>query len=199
MSWIQNLCETYDACKDAVGIGEDQTTALLPLGHLLTGLDVIVYLQEDGTLYRAEKLSGKTKMLICIPCTDESEARAGTKAIDFPHPLFDQIKYLSTPNYLDNLKKWMDYLHDSPKYLLAYKVITAVYNYIVKGTLSDDLQFFQITVKDDMFIGFCVSLDDSLEDRLWMMPELWDALMPFNLPMNYKEKNERYLLYNWSC
>ena len=90
----------------------------LPLGHLLTELNVIVYLKSEGTLYRAEKLKlpAKEKMLICIPCTDESEARSGTKAIDFPHPLFDQIKYLTTHNYLNNLRKWMDFLQDNPKY-----------------------------------------------------------------------------------
>ena len=94
MSWMQNLCDTYDACADAVGIyGENQTTFLLPLGHLLTELDVIVHLKNDGTFQRAEKLksSSKNKTLICVPCTDESESRSVTKAIYFPHPLFDQI------------------------------------------------------------------------------------------------------------
>lgn len=84
MSWMQNLCDTYDACTDVVGIcGESQATMLLPLGHLLTELDVIVHLENDGTFQRAEKLksSAKNKTLICVPCTDESEARSGTKAI----------------------------------------------------------------------------------------------------------------------
>ena len=182
MGWIKNLCDTYDACKDAVGKCDgDQAKMLLPLGHLLTELNVIVYLKSDGTLYRAEelKLPAKEKMLICIPCTDESEARSGTKAIDFPHPLFDQIKYLTTHNYLNNLKKWMDFLQDNPKYPLAYQAIAAVYCYLAKGTLSNDLQSFQITVKDDLFIGFCVNLDDSPNDKLWMIPELWEAWIDF--------------------
>jgi CRISPR-associated protein Csd1 len=178
MSWMQNLCDTYDACVDAVGIcGESQATMLLPLGHLLTELDAIVHLTNDGTFQRAEKLksSAKNKTLICVPCTDESEARSGTKAIDFPHPLFDQIKYFSTQNYLDNLRKWMNYLEDNPKYSLAYQAVYAVYHYILKGTLLKDLESFHITVKDDMFTGFCVTLDQSLEDRLWRMSELWKA------------------------
>lgn len=124
MGWIKNLCDTYDACKDAVGKCDgDQAKMLLPLGHLLTELNVIVYLKSDGTLYRAEelKLPAKEKMLICIPCTDESEARSGTKAIDFPHPLFDQIKYLTTHNYLNNLKKWMDFCRTILNTLLLIK------------------------------------------------------------------------------
>ncbi|HBN85213.1 MAG TPA: hypothetical protein DDZ89_15370, partial [Clostridiales bacterium] len=74
MSWIKNLCDTYDACKDAVGIcNENQATMLLPLGHLLTELNVIVYLKSDGTPYNAEKVKSSTKKLVCIPCTDESD------------------------------------------------------------------------------------------------------------------------------
>lgn len=50
MSLMHNLCETYDSCVAAVGLsGENQTKMLLPIGHLLTELDVIVYLQDDGT------------------------------------------------------------------------------------------------------------------------------------------------------
>lgn len=198
MSWIQNLCDTYDACADAIGIcGENQTAILLPLGHLLTEIDVIVHLGNDGGFQRAEKLksSAKNKTLICVPCTDESEARSGTKAIDFPHPLFDQIKYFSTQKYLDNLKKWMDYLKDNPKYPFAYQAISAVYNYIVKGTLSKDLESFQITIKDDMFTCFCVSLDNPFEDRLWMMPELWKAWIDFYWSEDIAKRQTKDICY----
>lgn len=180
MSWIKNLVDTYDACKDTVGICNDnQATMLLPLGHLLTELNVIVYLKSDGTPYKVEKVKSSTKKLVCIPCTDESESRTSTNAIDYPHPLVDQIKYLSTQKYLNNLKKWMDYLRDNPKFLLAYQAIAVVYYYMVKGILLNDLKTFQINVKDDMVTGFCVSLDNSVEDRLWMMPELREAWIDF--------------------
>lgn len=198
MSWMQYLCDTYDACADAVGLcGENQTTMLLPLGHLLTELDVIVYLNSDGTFQRAEKTksSPKNKTLICTPCTDESEARSGTKAIDFPHPLFDQIKYFSTQNYLDNLKKWVDYLQDNPKYPIAYQAIAAVYHYIVKGTLSDNLRSFNITVKDDVFIGFCVNLNHSFEDRLWRIPELWKAWIDFYRSQDIAKRQAKDVCY----
>ncbi|TCL65913.1 CRISPR-associated Csd1 family protein [Hydrogenispora ethanolica] len=198
MSWMQNLCDTYDACADAVGIcGENQTTMLLPLGHLLTELDVIVHLKKDGTFQRAEniKSSAKNKTLICVPCTDESEARSGTKAIDFPHPLFDQIKYLFTQKYVDNLEKWMVYLKNNSKYSYAYQAIAAVYHYVVKGTISDDLLSFQMTVKDDMFVGFCVNFDNSFEDRLWMMPELWKAWIDFYLSEDIAKRQSKDVCY----
>ena len=158
----------------------EYVTKIKPLcSYRLVTCLLIVYLKSDGTPYNAEKVKSSTKKLVCIPCTDESESRTSTNAIDYPHPLIDQIKYLSTQNYLDNLKKWMDYLQDNPKYLLAYQAIAAVYYYMVKGTLLDDLHSFQIPAKDKMVTGFSVSLNNLLEDKLWMMPELWEAWIDF--------------------
>lgn len=198
MSWMQNLFDTYDACVDAVGICVDsQADMLLPIGHLLTELDLIIHLSNDGTLQRPEKSNStpKRKVLICIPCTDDSEARSGTKAIDFPHPLFDQIKYFSTQNYLENLNKWMIFLKNNPKYSIAYRAISAVYCYIAKGTLSNDLESCKITVKDDMFTGFCVALDQSLEDRLWRMPEIWKAWTDYYLAENISKRDTNGICY----
>lgn len=196
MSWIQNLCDTYDACKDVVGIYcEDQTTMLLPIGHLLTELDVIIHLKQDGSFQRAEIIKSKNKTLICVPCTDESEARSGTKAIDYPHPLFDQIKYLSTQRYIDNLGNWKGYLTDKFEYQHAYKAIAAVYHYIIKGSILEDLKSFQITAKDDMFVGFCVGLNDLIEDRLWMMPELWKAWIDYYLSEDIARRQTKDICY----
>ena len=198
MSWLLNLCDTYDGCIDAVGIcGENQADMLLPLGHLLTELDVIVYLNNDGSFQRAEKLksSAKNKTLICIPCTDESEARSGKKAIDSPHPLFDQMKYFSTQKYRDNLKAWLDYLKATTNYPFAYKAILAVYNYLDQDTLASNLASFQITAKDDLFIGFCVTLDQSLEDRLWRMPELRKAWMDYYFSEDIAKRQMKDICY----
>lgn len=198
MSWIQNLCDTYDACSDSVGIcGDSQADMLLPLGHLLSELDVIIHLSNDGTPQRPEKLksSAKNKTLICIPCTDESEARSGTKAINFPHPLFDQIKYLTTKKYLQNLEKWVKYLKNKQKHSLAYQAITAVYQYISKGTLLKNLESSGITPKDDMLVGFCVTLDQSLEDRLWMMSELWEAWVDYYLTEHISDRKTKDICY----
>ena len=199
MSWMKNLCDTYDACKDAVGVcGESLTTMLLPLGHLLTELDAIIHLKNDGTFYRAEKIkpAANNKTMICVPCTDDSEARSGTGAINSPHPLFDQLKYLSTQKYIDNLGKWMTYLeNNTDRFPLANQAIAAVYHYIVKGTVSDDLQSFQISPNDDVFIGFCVSLDNSLEDRLWMMPEMWSAWICFYWSEDLAKRQSKDICY----
>ena len=180
MSWILNLYKTYDACKDAVGIcGDSQGNMLLPLGHILTEVDIIVYLKGDGTFLRAEKTDSSSGGLICVPFTDDAEGRAGKNAIDFPHPLFDQIKYYATQKYRNNLKTWLEYLHESKKYPIAEKAISAVYQYILKDSLRLDLQKHQISVKDDLFTAFCVDIDQYYENRLWRIPELWNAWIDY--------------------
>lgn len=198
MSWIQNLCETYDVCADVVGIcGDNQAEMLLPLGHLLTELDVIVYLNSDGTFQRAEKLKStpKNRTLICIPCTDGSEGRTGKKAIDFPHPLFDQIKYLSTQKYRDNLKAWMDYLKENTNYPLARQAISAVYHYILKDTLYKNLESYKITANDKMFVGFRVTLDRSFENSLWRIPELWKAWIDYYWSEDISKRKTKDVCY----
>jgi CRISPR-associated protein Csd1 len=180
MSWILNLNKTYEACKNVVGIsGDSQEGILLPVGHLLTEADIIVHLGSEGTFLRAEKTDSKLRNLICVPCTDESESRSGRKAIDFPHPLFDQIKYYATQRYRDNLKEWLGYLEETRRHPIAVRAISAVYQYILKDSLQDDMESYQISVKDQLFTAFCVNLNQSFENRLWCMPELWYAWIEY--------------------
>jgi CRISPR-associated protein Csd1 len=171
MSWIQNLCETYDRCTAAVGIsGESQRGMLFPLGHSLKPSDVAVYLLSNGTFSRAEK----NALDICVPCSDESEART-SGAKNYPHPLFDQIKHLTGKKYLDNLINWTNFLAAKPEYKLSFKTLCAVLQYIKNDTLKSDLNSCGIKPDDKLFVRFCVSLDREVEDRLWRMPELWKA------------------------
>ena len=197
MSWAQNLCDTYDACAEIVGIYGEGQEILLPLAHLSTVLNISVYLNNEGMLQRIEQIKsmGKKKMRICVPCTDDSEARSGSKAIDFPHPLFDQIGYLDTQVYQNNLKKWMDYLKDSPQHQVAYQSISAVYRYIEKGSLKSDLENNKIEAKKSMFIGFCVDIDKELENRLWMKPELWKAWIDYYLGEGVEKEKKKGICY----
>lgn len=203
MSWIKNLCDTYDACEDIVGIcNEEDKTVLLPVGHVNTELNVIVYLDCTGSLQRMEKVEGhdlNVKNRICIPCTEESASRSSKGASKFPHPLFDQVKHLCGPIYLENLKQWLTYLEGQVVHAEACRIIGAVYCYISQGTLIDDLKSYRITdtkgnVKEDWMIGFCVNLADTEENRLWKMPKLWRAWNDFYLE-NHVNKREKDVCY----
>ncbi len=181
MGWIQNLYQTYEICKNAVGISIDgQEKMLLPTGHILFRAAIEINLDEEGSFLYAskdkkEKQDKQEGILICTPCTDESEGRAGKSAKDFPHPLFDQIKFLLSDIYLENLYEWREYIKKSSDYQIQYIALTAVYQYISKSTLLDDLQSHGIEVKDNMGVRFCVNQKKVIENRLWMMPEMWDA------------------------
>lgn len=205
MSWIKNLCDTYDACEGIVGIyNEEDKTVLLPLGHVRAEIQVFIHLDGAGSLKRMERvekqgLQMKSGQSICIPCTEDSGSRSSSGASKFPHPLFDQVKYLCGQIYLDNLKQWLAYLENHGEYTMAYHVIRAVYSYISQGTLVDDLKSYQITdskgnIKDEWMVGFCVALADTEEDRLWRIPELWRAWNDFYLEYHVN-KGEKDVCY----
>ena len=56
-----------------LSIGENQVTALAPIGHTLTQLNIVVHLQDDGAFLRAE-IRHDNKTLIFVPCTEHSES-----------------------------------------------------------------------------------------------------------------------------
>ncbi len=180
MSWIQNLCNTYDACHDIAGIvPKDNGDTLIPLCHTEKRLNFIVHLDMEGVFIRAEKNNSK----ICIPCTEESEGRTSRSAINKPHPLFDIRKYITYEKgkrYLENQKKWLDYLLKNPEHNFAFTILSSVHRYISKNSLIADLASY-VKSKDDSFIGFCVEVNGVLEDRLWMMPEVHDAWIDYYL------------------
>ncbi len=187
MSWIRNLYETYDACENAVGKctdTESQEEMLLPLGHLLTEPDILITLLNKGELINIEKVKASEKgkkILVCIPCTEDSESRSGRNAIDFPHPLFDKAKFLQTGNYKTNLANWISFLEDNQQnYSVAYSALKAVYDYLSNNSLECDFKRFNIEYNDNLFILFAVNLEQSLESKLWRMEEIWNAWIDYN-------------------
>ena len=187
MSWIQNLYETYHACSGAVGVSVDeQDKMLLPIGHVLKKTNVVIHVRGDGTFNRAEK----SDVDICTPCTDASESRT-SGAKDSPHPLFDQIKHLAAKLYLENLLKWQEYLKGAPECSTAYRLISAVQKYVERGTLKTDLASCNIKPDDELFIRFCVSIEGQLEDRLWMMHEMWSAWYSYYKSENLDKRNTK--------
>lgn len=157
MSWFKILADTYDSVSDIVGTPDEKGNILLPLNHTTkSNSDVGIIIDCDGRFRGADP----SKLTILIPCTEDSESRSG-KA-NFPHPLHDQIEYLSTDEtkrekYLLQLSRWSD-LH--PK-------VEAVRRYLLKNTLIEDLQGCNIKIYDKMFVRFSVEMPGDLIPDLW--------------------------------
>ncbi|WP_149847022.1 type I-C CRISPR-associated protein Cas8c/Csd1 [Paenibacillus sp. 37] len=146
MSWLANLCKTYDDHADVVGQFEMKKSgkeyALIPISHTTQTAHIEVHLNEKGDIVNAkvvEKNDGST----IIPCTEASASRTSAPV---PYPLFDKLAYVAgdytqfcgeakgTPyqDYLIQLKAWCESPFSHPR-------VQSVLHYVSKGTLIADL------------------------------------------------------------
>lgn len=134
MGLLQRAIETYEANADLVGVYREGHEPLAPVGHLLTGADLEVTLNAQGTFLAARSVA-KDEPKILIPATEESAGRTSGLAA---HPLCDQLKYVAGTNreahecYLAALGAWRASPHSHP-------FLDAVFTYVVSGTILDDL------------------------------------------------------------
>ncbi len=128
MSWIQKLCDVYDyaVTTDAV---TDAENPLPEVGFTRENAAIEVTLSAGGEFVDADLVPDERRQTV-IPCTLES-GMARQNPVS-PHPLFDKVKYLCTPEQLDILKAWCD-RPDTPQ------SVKTVYSYLEKRTLLDDL------------------------------------------------------------
>lgn len=146
MSWIESTFKTYNNNLDKIGkptynrFGWD-APMLLPVAHTTQKVNIQIDLNEDGDLIYASILR-KDEMTTIIPCTEESSARTSGPV---PHPLVDKLQYIAGDYkkyggpkesqyeaYMDQLKDWCDSKYGNGE-------IRAVYKYLKKGRLIEDL------------------------------------------------------------
>ncbi len=161
MSWIAQLYETYENCKDAVGaIQPDQKTPLLPIAHSTQNAQVEVVLNTGG-VFESAAVVNKDDAVTIIPCTEDSASRSG-KAV-FPHPLCDKLQYIAGDyrryggekgeefykKYLEQLEGWCASPYG------CYEVRT-ILSYLKKGMLISDLVACKV---------LCCGEDDKLLEK----------------------------------
>ncbi|MCL2163473.1 MAG: type I-C CRISPR-associated protein Cas8c/Csd1 [Oscillospiraceae bacterium] len=160
MSWFRNLTETYDRVSGIVGVVDEKGNVLLPRNHMLAGTNICIALDEKGLFRRAEV----SPLKIMIPCTVKSET-SRTVSIA-PHPLHEQLGYLATSEtkynaYIELLKSWKD----------SHPKVSAVYAYIITGSIVDDLQRYEIDTTSDkfdkQFIRFRVEIPGDQTPNIW--------------------------------
>src|SRR5699024_3771517 len=158
MPWLLNLQETYDSHEKDVGTIKknrfDREYTLIPIAHTTQNAQIELNVTENGEFHSASVIE-KDDASTLIPTTIDSGSRAG--AAVFPYPLHDNIKYtagdfvryggkIGKENpfdvYINQLKAWVD-----SKY--THKTIQAVYTYLKKRTLIEDLVNEKIVFLDE--------------------------------------------------
>lgn len=209
MSWMEKLCETYDANQAEIG------EKLFPLYHITQQAQIEAVIDLDGNwaVGRSRVIIEKQKRTTLIPCTEKSACRTSAPE---PHPLFDKLQYLTSEYEIYGVKKKYDYPDyikllsgwcDSP---YALPQIRAIRTYLEKGTLISDLAGEKILYREgetfpekwtkkgetppifqactggqlDAFVRFRVL--GAEEEAVWKDPALWDSWIQYQ---NSQEKN----------
>lgn len=193
LSWTDELMKAYDI------LNSTNDPELLPLCHSTQNAQITVDINSDGTIPQidfANKVEKEDAVTI-IPVTEDSSSRgAGIN----PHPLADKLIYIAgdyskyadvkkSDNsdyynaYIENLKKWCESGS-------APQEVKAVYTYLSKGTLIEDLidaGIFTLNEKGklsddkiantdpaDCFVRFCVD-----GKKLWKDENLYQAYIAY--------------------
>lgn len=196
MSWIQKLCEAYDA-----GIACDQSkesVRLVPLGFVRKKVKYHVVLTQTGQFVSADELMDEIQFKE-IPSTPQAESRTGDNGT--PFPLAEQLKYLVYED--ENLKRFGRYMEqlnawcEQPE---APACLRAVYTYLDGHTLLADLES-QPNLKLKYYknaehregagedtkamVCFSVQMQDGSNDDLWLRTDVkqsWERYLANKLP-----------------
>lgn len=180
MSFLQKLCDVYDAVIDTTGAeGEN---ALLPVGFVQKEIKYNILLSPSGEFETAQLL--KDGQAFAVPSTPQAEGRTSTKIV--PFPLADGLKYLIAgkenprfDSYIVQLEDWCNAPH-------APECLRVLLKYLKRKTLYADLRsVFSAKLKygedekdadnknDDAKSVACFSITYvGEEQRLWMREDV---------------------------
>lgn len=151
MSYLRALYQTYEQNLAEVGKpqrkefrdGRIAEYMLLPISHTTQTAHIEIVVDMDGNFYDAKVLNKESTVL---PFTEESGSRSGQNYV--PHVLHDKLmfvagdykKYVETDEkksavydvYIEQLRDWIK----SPS---SHPYIEAIYNYVKKGVVIEDL------------------------------------------------------------
>jgi CRISPR-associated protein Csd1 len=151
-----------------------------------------IVIDDQGKFRRAKILENKEEQKTLIPCTEESGGRSGKKPKN--HPLCDKLQYIagdfvnfggsvtsgfakkpSEPyeNLLDALGKWKESEFNHP-------MVTAIYEYLKKGTAVADL--VKAGILPTLSSGRAVA--DSFEGDKKSAPSIFRVLPQGQVPMD---------------
>jgi CRISPR-associated protein Csd1 len=197
MGWIEELCKTYDRCSSLAGKKDDAGKILLPVGQTVNNTDITIVINEQGDFIRAQK-NGKNEKPTVMPIL---ATRSGKNPP--PRPLCDSLEYIAGDcNVLDasdqdlarKHNEYMKQLHewsDRPDAPISLK---AIYCYLEKGRVIDDLKICQLgklTKKNGVRFVVRYKQPGHIENT-WEDPELYDSFQKF-LKTKYTQRGLDYI------
>jgi CRISPR-associated protein Csd1 len=152
MSWLEQLYKTYNACA-----GKEGSEDLIPLGHSTCKAHIEIAIDGKGSFRRARILEGE-EAFTTFPCTEQSAGRtSGTGAA---HPLCDQLRYVAS-DYYNAMTNSPEFPRLKERFASYHKIlsswcasphrhnkVSAVLEYVSRGTLMDDLAQARVLAKD---------------------------------------------------
>lgn len=144
MGLLQKAIETYEMYEKMTEEDREKHPPMAPIGHMIANAGLELTVDGEGNLKEAV-LIGKEDAKTVIPVTEDS---AGRTSAPCPHPLCEQVGYLSGQDpvkyelYTEQLKAWTesDYSHPMLMPILAY---------VRKKSLLTDLDTHGITKTED--------------------------------------------------
>jgi CRISPR-associated protein Csd1 len=202
MGYMQILNETFEKSRRFVGRKDDKGFTLLPIAHSTQNAQIEIVLGLSGEWKGARKVE-KLEAVTIIPVTEDSGSRSSGIA---PHPLCDKLCYIagdyktySKRNkaedfflaYMGQLERWVD--------AGCHKYVKAIYTYLKKGILVEDLVRAEILLLDgyglliedvkiegiaqpDAFVRFRIQDEEVMGvGEVWKEPLLYDDYINFYL------------------
>ena len=203
MSWLQSLCETYDAC---FGRSQFERAPLAPIDHVEQQAHIEIILDGEGNFLSAAVVPKENTL---IPATEKSAGRTSSAVA---HPLCDKLRYVAADLgsnehklYVEQLRAWTDHAGQQPK-------LRSILRYVERGTVVRDLLTAGILVADrdgsletkwelglsplaklltadkrtkerdqtDALVRWRVGVEGEPESAVWKDPRLQQEWMAFN-------------------
>lgn len=153
LAWLKTLAETYDVYASLAGVEKNEQAILLPISHSTATAQIEIIIDRKGTFQEARKLDKGNDAITIIPVTEDSAARSSGIA---PHPLCDKLCYIAGDYteytgdnkekyfeaYIEQLQDWVESEH-------THSMIQAIYEYIKRKSLIQDLVSSQVLELDD--------------------------------------------------
>lgn len=172
MGLLQKAVETYDAHAAYVGHEREGHHTLAPIGHIIAKAEFEITLDQDGNLVNLESVEkGQEKTIIPV-----TEGSAGRTSAPCPHPLCEQIGYLSGENeekyhlYTEQLERW-----ETSEF--THPMLTPILHYVKGKHLLMDMQSYGMNsnATEKSMVRFRVIGIDQESGACWTNANLYKA------------------------